>query len=99
MSVIVTAPLPVVIVTSSFTSILVRSLTFSTAFFEVGEHTPPLQFMFCVAAAEISTEASQAGAMIHKVSASHAVRILICDLLVRQHVRGLPYRRSNIRTT
>src|SRR5438067_1619176 len=61
-TVIVTAPAPVVIFRSPAASMLVRSLTFSTAFLSVGEHTPLEQVMFLVAAVEISTDACAAPA-------------------------------------
>src|SRR5438045_856213 len=54
------APAPVFTVTSPEASMLVRSLTFSTAFFAVGEQTPALQLMFLVAADEIFTAACAA---------------------------------------
>jgi hypothetical protein len=37
-----------------------RSVTFRFAMLAVGEHTPPEQFMFCVAAVEIVTAAFEA---------------------------------------
>src|ERR1051325_10505878 len=75
--VMVTAPAPVVIFTSPAASMLVRSLTFSTAFFAVGEHTPALQFMFCVALVEIVTDASQGAAKATRASAHNATRIFM----------------------
>ena len=56
-TVIVTAPLPVTTFTSDAASMLARSVALRSAFFAVGEHTPPTQFMLCVGFDEISTEA------------------------------------------
>src|SRR5437870_2577989 len=78
----VTAPAPVVIFTSPAASKLVRSVTFSTACFAVGEHTPAAQLMFCVAFVEIVTDASHAGARTAKARAS--------DKSCEPHSRQLP---------
>src|SRR6185437_3028889 len=70
----VCAPAPVMIFTSPAASMLVRSLTFSTAFLAVGEQTPALQFMFCVALVEIVTDAYAAPALISRVTQGRMAR-------------------------
>src|ERR1700722_1432084 len=60
-------------------SAAVRSLTFSTAFFAVGEQTPTVQFMFFVGNVEITTSAfacEESGAA-HTSNTSMAARFRI----------------------
>jgi hypothetical protein len=56
---------------------VVRSFTFRTAFFAVGEHTPPEQLMLLVAAVEISTEACAGDARQRTADTPNAARAML----------------------